>query len=375
MSSTISVAELQHCLLAIASQPTPLDDDDAVLSKLGTIRAWVKQASLLPDNSIEELLTMNGIETLVGLVRRENQTPSIVLECVKLLSKCARCESLANEIRFHGGQREFVRLLGSSDEEICEMASKALTSLSALYKIWPLVQKITFSTVSPSEDPPPFDPVTLWIRQAKYSRTALGWKVWPASIILSNFIFWNRSLFENRDVLELGSGCGLSGLMASLFARSVVLSDYNEELLHVLQRNIKMNRLHSGIPTLFSNIDVVLLDWYKTTPESAPNRKFDVIILSDGFFEPSTGEAVARTLALLLRPGGHFYIVSPVPPAPRMGVEPFMKHILTVDDGRFSSCDWTPAPQQYLHGASDPLDPFTYYLFTCCSHACDVSAT
>jgi predicted nicotinamide N-methyase len=47
-------------------------------------------------------------------------------------------------------------------------------------------------------------------------------------------------LLHGRRVLELGSGYGLLGLLLAHFARSVTLTDHNDEVLQLLRRNVQL---------------------------------------------------------------------------------------------------------------------------------------
>ena len=55
----------------------------------------------------------------------------------------------------------------------------------------------------------------------------LGLDIWPAALELCAYLASHPSLVQGRNVLELGAGVGLPGLLAAqLGARSVVLTDY-----------------------------------------------------------------------------------------------------------------------------------------------------
>ena len=88
------------------------------------------------------------------------------------------------------------------------------------------------------------------IRETSIVDAGIGCGVWDASIIFSRWVVLNREKFRDKFVLELGSGCGLTGLVAARFAKKVVLSDYILNLLENLQYNIDLNRgIHSPDPT------------------------------------------------------------------------------------------------------------------------------
>jgi len=80
--------------------------------------------------------------------------------------------------------------------------------------------------------------------------------VWPASEVCSRFIanqsrlgvqnslksLCKGSLFSyNRRILEVGSGQGLSGMLASKLGHTVVLTDYDRESMELLQTNVDNN--------------------------------------------------------------------------------------------------------------------------------------
>lgn len=66
-----------------------------------------------------------------------------------------------------------------------------------------------------------------------------GLHIWEAGIVLARFVAFNKGLFEDKEILELGSGVGIGGLAALKFTecKTCVLSDYNTEILE----NIKLN--------------------------------------------------------------------------------------------------------------------------------------
>lgn len=67
-----------------------------------------------------------------------------------------------------------------------------------------------------------------------------GQIVWPASIALSWFIAMNReTLFRDKRVLELGAGCGLAGFLASQTSSRTMITDGNDVVLRLLDKNRK----------------------------------------------------------------------------------------------------------------------------------------
>lgn len=72
-----------------------------------------------------------------------------------------------------------------------------------------------------------------------------GLHLWEASIILSRYIIKHKELFDNKEVIELGSGCGLLGIASLLNTnlKHFCFSDYQDLVINNLIDNIKLNKL------------------------------------------------------------------------------------------------------------------------------------
>lgn len=64
-----------------------------------------------------------------------------------------------------------------------------------------------------------------------------GQIVWPASVVLGWFVYNNQQIFEEKNVIELGAGCGLGGFVASNYSRKVIVTDGNEIVVSLLEKN------------------------------------------------------------------------------------------------------------------------------------------
>lgn len=70
----------------------------------------------------------------------------------------------------------------------------------------------------------------------------------------------NLAVNEDMDVLEIGGGCGLVSIHASLKAKSVDVCDINPYAIKCIEHNIKLNNnknIHIIKSDLFENIDKV----------------------------------------------------------------------------------------------------------------------
>ncbi|KAL0232920.1 hypothetical protein GEMRC1_011667 [Eukaryota sp. GEM-RC1] len=80
-----------------------------------------------------------------------------------------------------------------------------------------------------------------YIREASILYAGLGCGLWDAAILFSRWIYHNSHIFQNKYVLELGAGVGLCGIVASRFAKKVILTDYIDSVIDNLQYNIDLN--------------------------------------------------------------------------------------------------------------------------------------
>ncbi|EGZ09360.1 hypothetical protein PHYSODRAFT_523947, partial [Phytophthora sojae] len=108
----------------------------------------------------------------------------------------------------------------------------------------------------------------------------LGGEVWAGALVLCEFLEEHaQEVVQGRDVIELGAGCGLCGLVAaSLSANATVLTDEYPDLL---ARNIAKN-CHLWAEREADNVvSSGELEW--GVPESiAPfARKFDTMLGSE----------------------------------------------------------------------------------------------
>ena len=196
-----------------------------------------------------------------------------------------------------------------------------------------------------------------------------GWTIWAAATLKARWIAERPELFAGKDCIELGAGCGLTGLAAACCtpAKSVVLSDYPKETMENLLYNTARNcERIEGHPVLappparvagakgtgpittslagkeYSLMDTFRsptgclvslsqMDWDETdtwprkaaatataSEHSATNgddskayATYDVVIMADLFYRRSYSRKVATAVQSLLRPGGIVIVATP----------------------------------------------------------------
>jgi predicted nicotinamide N-methyase len=184
--------------------------------------------------------------------------------------------------------------------------------------------------------------------------------MWPSAVVLSQWLVTNPSVVHGKRVLEIGAGCGLTGLVAARLQKQyakececdhinhhhsssgdrdrdrdhplwqrqeVILSDFNTTVLQNLQRNVALNNVEEGC-------SVVGLDFYeqsgtahhgwKEMPNSGveeqhqhqqqqqqqqQREQVDVILAADMICQPADAVGAANTIHDALRPGGRAVVV------------------------------------------------------------------
>jgi predicted nicotinamide N-methyase len=98
-------------------------------------------------------------------------------------------------------------------------------------------------------------------------------EVWPSAIGLATFLLQYPEQVAGRQVLEIGCGLGLPGIVAGSLGARVLLSDYLAEALTLAGHNWRLNQ--------YSDATTRQLDWrdLSSMPEA------DLVIASDVAYE------------------------------------------------------------------------------------------
>jgi predicted nicotinamide N-methyase len=157
--------------------------------------------------------------------------------------------------------------------------------------------------------------------------------MWPSAVALSRWLVSNPTEVQNVDILELGAGCGLTGLVAARLkaihgeiegeAPSVTLTDFNPTVMKNIEQNIRLNGLQGvarGIGLDFYKQDVTVDGWLDTNGDK--REQVDLVLAADVICQPDDAFAAARSIFCSLRPGGKAIVVS-ADPKHRFGVERF----------------------------------------------------
>ena len=105
---------------------------------------------------------------------------------------------------------------------------------------------------------------------------SLSSSIWPAGIAAS-ILLWSpsfRSISKNKAVLELGSGLGISGMVAAVESASCILTDYDEEATSRMRAVWERN----GNDRLAAKMSIRELDWRDNHSDESP---VDIVVGSD----------------------------------------------------------------------------------------------
>ena len=181
--------------------------------------------------------------------------------------------------------------------------------------------------------------------------------MWPSAVVLARWIASHPDAIYNKNILELGAGCGLSGIAASTVAHSInkrnklegngvgksniILTDFNEKVIENLRKNIILNDLADNKKADDKIItEVAKLDFYMHSDGCSTNivnnceeekkedlcnqnnengwidgttgetrNVVDVIIGADIICRPEDAVAVSKTIRNSLKVGGEAILV------------------------------------------------------------------
>ena len=164
-----------------------------------------------------------------------------------------------------------------------------------------------------------------------------GFHIWEAGIVLSRFIIFNKSLFEGKKVLELGTGVGIGGIAVLKYtkAKEVTLSDYRDDILRNVEKNIIKNAVkHKHVKNNYYEIksdnctlcgqnrgSILNLNWLNFDKF---DLKYDIIVGSDLIYKGAPLKELANLIICALNLNGQAYILVP---SKRGAIEDFIKFI------------------------------------------------
>ena len=134
-----------------------------------------------------------------------------------------------------------------------------------------------------------------------------GFKLWEASIDLSEYLLKTNTRAEN--VLELGCGAGLPSLtlVAANPSTSVTFADLNTEVL--MKTTIPNVVLNLGVDVAFERHAFVAGDW-SVAFLGAEARKFELVLMSETLYFEDAHDVLLQLLKRVVAPNGICLIAS-----------------------------------------------------------------
>jgi len=123
-------------------------------------------------------------------------------------------------------------------------------------------------------------------------------EIWPAAWGLAAYIC-DRLSFAGENLLELGAGLGLPGVVYGLKGARVTFSEFNPLALEFSARNALLNGLE--------HFCCLSGDW-RRFPAA---EKYEWIVGSDIFYDPKLNPHLAGVIKACLAPGGRLLLAHP----------------------------------------------------------------
>ena len=116
--------------------------------------------------------------------------------------------------------------------------------------------------------------------------------LWESAIGLARHVSELGSSFAGQQILEIGCGFGLAGIVAGKEGAAVIFSDFEYDALLFAKHNAQQNRIYSA--------DFVQMDWNIPCFQC----QFDVILASDVIYEEQNWQPIIDLLKKYLKPDG-----------------------------------------------------------------------
>jgi len=125
----------------------------------------------------------------------------------------------------------------------------------------------------------------------------VGLQVWKGSLVLADFLICNHIEFQDKNILEVGSGTALASIVGSLCGANVIATDVGERgILELMRKNIARNE-----EVLKSAIKVRELDFKSDIYSSDELINIDYVIAGDIIYDDQITSHFLNFLAKLLK--------------------------------------------------------------------------
>ena len=128
---------------------------------------------------------------------------------------------------------------------------------------------------------------------------SLGWgywdRIWPSSVALSEYLIHQffPSKLTGVNVLEIGCGTGLPGVVAASLGAFTMFSDMVPVTLEAVKETCQLNHI--------SNFDTCALDW---SIKIQSTERYDLVVGCEVFYDEAILADISHVLEQVLAPGG-----------------------------------------------------------------------
>ncbi|XP_035728352.1 methyltransferase-like protein 22 isoform X2 [Vespa mandarinia] len=127
----------------------------------------------------------------------------------------------------------------------------------------------------------------------------VGLQVWRGALLLADYILSNPDLFKEKIIMELGSGVGLTSIVASFLAKEIICTDINlGEILKLVKRNFMRNISYVKCKYHIEELNFLNLKWSKSLEEKV--NMTEIFIASDVIYDDVITNGFVITLEKLL---------------------------------------------------------------------------
>jgi len=131
-------------------------------------------------------------------------------------------------------------------------------------------------------------------------KVGVGGRIWKSSVVLSGILksekLKNYFDLENKNILEIGAGAGICGIVCStLNIKKITITDRDPGCLLLIKKNIEENKQKINEEI----IEIHNLDWHIQEQLDYFKGKFDIIIGSDILYSSFMIEPLCRALDYL----------------------------------------------------------------------------
>ncbi|KAI4484038.1 hypothetical protein M0804_007494 [Polistes exclamans] len=128
----------------------------------------------------------------------------------------------------------------------------------------------------------------------------VGLQVWRGALLLADYILSNPDLFKGKIIMELGSGVGLTSIVASFLAKEIICTDINlGEILNVIKRNFIRNISYVKCKFHIEELNFLNLKWSQSLEEKIDVT--DIIIAADVIYDDVITDGFVTTLDKILK--------------------------------------------------------------------------